>query len=226
LANAKITLNQLLARPNEIEFEVADSIDIAASLSYEALQQKTLSSNSQLVIAEKNRNLARLGIREAQALWYPRIGLNLGYNFTKSESNAGFALSNRNIGFTANVTASFNLFDGFNTKRELENANIAESNSELEYRETRTQVKADLAKAYQNYQNSLRLVALERENLEVARENVEMTLARYEVGTITSLEFREAQKNLIDTETRLISAQFDAKRWETELRRLSGEVVR
>jgi outer membrane protein TolC len=226
LANAKITLNQLLARPVEIEFDVADSIDIAPKLSREALAQQALSNNSLLTIAATNRNVARMEVRAAQALWYPEIGLNVGYTFTKSESNAGFLLSNRNLGFSANISASFNLFNGFNNKRELENAGLAESNSELAYRQTRTQVEADLAKAYQNYENSLRLVALERENVEVARENVEMTLARYEVGTITSLEFREAQKNLIDTEARLISAQFDAKRWETELRRLSGEVGR
>jgi outer membrane protein len=56
--------------------------------------------------------------------------------------------------------------------------------------------------------------------------NVDVALEQFEVGTITSVELREVQEQFIQAESRLLTAQFEAKQAEVELLRLSGQLLR
>jgi outer membrane protein TolC len=77
---------------------------------------------------------------------------------------------------------------------------------------------------FRSYQNNLELVDLERDNLSNAEQTLDIALERFRLGTISSLELREAQRSFLESENRLINAEFEAKVAETELLRLSGEL--
>jgi outer membrane protein TolC len=226
VANAKITLNQILARDRSTAFTVADSIDIDTGLDYETLRREALASNSLLQTARVAQSLAQVDLRSAKADRYPTVGVILGYNLLQNDAQTGQVASNRNLGLTYGLTASMNLYDGLNTDRETENAKIAIESSDITYTEAREQVEADLLKAYGNYRNRLDVVALEQENLALARENFSLAQERYKVGVLIPLELREAQNALVAAESRLVSARYDAKLAETELLRLSGRLAR
>jgi outer membrane protein TolC len=66
---------------------------------------------------------------------------------------------------------------------------------------------------------------LEKQNLIAAEENLDIALERLRLGNITPLEFRETQINLFNAKSRLVAAQFEAKSAETELLRLSGQLI-
>jgi outer membrane protein TolC len=63
-------------------------------------------------------------------------------------------------------------------------------------------------------------------NVAVARENVNIAFEKYKLGSINDIELREIQQKLIDAEYQLISSQFEAKKAEVELDRLSGELLK
>jgi outer membrane protein TolC len=63
-------------------------------------------------------------------------------------------------------------------------------------------------------------------NVEVARENVNIAFEKYKLGSINDIELREIQQKLIDAEYQLISSQFEAKKAEVEIDRLSGELLK
>jgi outer membrane protein TolC len=69
-------------------------------------------------------------------------------------------------------------------------------------------------------------LALELENIELARENVTIQLERFRQGVSTYLELREAQISMLQANARLISAMYNTKVAETELLRLKGDLVR
>ena len=72
----------------------------------------------------------------------------------------------------------------------------------------------------------LQLLDLEEANIQLARQNVAIALERYRLGLLTPLALREAQRNELDAETRLLDIRYAAKQAETALRRLSGGLVR
>jgi outer membrane protein TolC len=132
--------------------------------------------------------------------------------------------SSRSYDLTYGLTLSFDVFDGLNRRRRLENAAVRQRTAELVVEDVRTQLTADLTSAFTNYRNRLELVALERENLEATSANVAIALERFELGEITSVELREVQEQLIQAESRLLAAQFEAKQAEITLLQLSGQL--
>ena len=221
----KVNLNQLMGRDVSNDFNVADTILVDKKLNLDDLKNRMLEKNTTLQIAKKNQNLAEINLRLARAELFPRISLVGGYDYTKSESEAGFIKSNNNYSLSYGVSANLNLFNGLNTRRKIENAEIGIENSQLTYDQTKTGVEANLLNTYKKYLNSLQLVQLEEENLKVALESVDIALEKLKLGNITPLEFRETQRKLINAKSRLVSAQYDAKSAETELLRISGQLI-
>ena len=222
----KVSLNQLMGRDVNTDFGVKDTILVNENLNLDGLKDLSLLRNTDLYIAKRTLNLAEINLNFARSEWFPTISLVGGYNYTNSESQAGFIKSNKNYSLNYGISASFNLFNGLNTSRKIENAEIEIENSKLNYDLVRTGIEANLLNIYKKYLNSLELVNLEEENLTIARESVDIALERLRLGNITPLEFRETQQKLIDAKSRLVSAQYDAKSAETELLRLSGQLIK
>lgn len=222
LANDKAFFNQLLGRPANADFVVADTIALDPSLSFENLRTAALAQNRALQAAEQDRQVAAHTIREIRADRFPSVNLALGYGYSNLNAESGILATNRALDLTYGLSLSYDLFDGFERRRRAQNATVALTNADLALEDLRTQLDAQLVSLHQNYKTSLELIALEQENLEYVRQNVEVALERFRLGTITSVELREVQEMLTQAQSRLIAAQFEAKRTETELLRLSG----
>lgn len=222
--SAKVLLNELLGREIDRQYWVQDEIPVNRELDYAEIVANALSNNLQLAAAKTNQRVTELEIREIDAERYPEIDLNMGYGYNLNESGAGFLELSRTTGFNYGVTARITLFDGFDVNRRKQNARIQLKNQQLTLEEQQQQVKADLNTQFTGYQRYLRLVELEEENLTYAQQSLDIALERFKLGTITSIELREAQRTLIDAESRLIQARYQAKVAETELFRLMGMV--
>lgn len=223
--NAKVDLNTLLARPPETEMSVPDQIDANLQLELESLREKALSSNPNLLLARRNQSISYLEMRELQADLLPQVGVNIGYNYATSEAEAGFVLGRRSNGIGYGISAQMNLFNGFNRRRQIQNAQILIENSEQQLEQLNLQLVANLQTTFVDYTNSIVLLELESENLEIAKETAEIALDRYRLGRSNALELREAQVNAVEAESRLINAIYSTKIAEIELLRLSGQIL-
>lgn len=228
LKNAQINLNQLLARDPNMEFAVMDSIQITPDLQFEEARTQALNQNPNLLWARVNQELAVLDVRSAQAARFPVLGITSAYVFNQSEAepiNPFSTISNQSKGFNYGLTLAVPIFNGFNRTRVVQNARIAIRNTETQFAETQQLIESDLARAYSRYQNRIRILELEQTNIQLARQNTEVALERYKLGLLTALELREAQRNQLVAENRLIDIQFEAKAAEIELRRLSSTLI-
>jgi len=208
------------------DFTVSDSIPLRTDFDYEELLNLAEKKNSSLQAADISKRILELEAGIIRSESYPQISLSAGYNFLKSEADAGLLKSNQSYGYNYGIGASWNLFNGLNTRRNLENAGIMIENSNLLYEQTLMQVRSDLQNAFKVFENSIEQTNLELQNLKAAEENVDIALERLKLGNISPLEFREAQTDLLDAQNRLVSSQVDAKIAETELLRISGILIK
>jgi outer membrane protein len=153
------------------------------------------------------------------------VGLTAGYNYNLAESNSGFLRSNEAVGWTYGANLRFNLFDGFSLRRDYRNAGLAISGAGLQYDEVKAAVEADLARARDEYGNAMQMLGLERDNLETARQTLDMAMERLRLGSITALDLRAVQEKFVAAETRLTEARYEAKRAETQLLLLAGRLT-
>ncbi|WP_308601430.1 TolC family protein [uncultured Dysgonomonas sp.] len=227
LYTSRISLNQMMAADNIEQLIVTtDSIiEFNQFINKEDVWQKTLSSNTFLLLSNKNKNLSLLDLKTAQSENYPYLKLNAGYGYTKNIYNTGTIDNQNNLGLTYGLTLGFNLFDGFNRKRKQKNARIEVENKELQYEQTILSIKADFSNMWMAYRNNIDLTNLEKENVQTAKENHEIAIERYKLGDLSGIELREAQNSLLEAEERLVQAEYNTKLCEISLMQISGQVI-
>lgn len=222
--NLKITLNTLLARDLQQDFQVIREVAIDETLTLGNLLEQSKSTNPDLILISINRRLAELEEKTVKANRYPTVRLNGGYNFSESESSLGFVAESRSRGLTYGITASVNIFDGFNQRRNERIAKIRIENADLQLSQINQQIESEIAQAFNVYKTNLELVKLEEKNEQIARQNMNITLDKYKIGTLSAVEFRDAQENFINAVSRFNSAKTQAKLSETLLMELIGKI--
>ena len=222
--NLKINLNSLMARDLNIEFDVEREVEYDDSLIYDELLNKAKEYNPDLQIIAINKRMAELEVKRVKGNRYPIVRLNTGYNFSESESSLGFVSSSNSRGFNYGVTASINIFDGFNQRRNERVAKIQLENSGLMIDQQNLLIKTAMSTAYESYQTNLSLARLEENNADIARQNLNITLEKYKIGTISAVEFRDAQENFINAVSRFNSSRLQAKLSELALKEMIGNI--
>lgn len=224
IQTARINLNELLAVAPSDEFIVKDTILITENLRLEDLLENANLNNKQYLVTQRQENVAFLQLRELQAQRLPSFNLNGAYANNTLNSQAGFLLQNQRQGFNYGANITLNLFSGFTLNKRIQSAKVAKYNAELALELYQIQMTSDIHRAYTAYENSKKLLEIERKNYEVAVENTDIALERFRLGIANYLEFRDAQVNLLTAEDRLISSLFNIKESEIELLRLSGKI--
>ncbi|OYX84073.1 MAG: transporter [Flavobacteriales bacterium 32-34-25] len=223
-ANTKILLNQILARDTKIDFTVNNIFKVDANLKLDELSNLAQKQNPQLQAQIINKRVAELQLKQVKATRYPTIRINSGYNFTETESSLGFTTQSSARGFNYGFSASLNLFDGFAQHRNEKIAHLAIENAKLQIDQQNLNLETQLATAYQTYLTNLKLIELEKNNETIAKQNLAITLDKFHIGTITTLEFRTAQLNYVNATVRYTNAQFQAKISEIGLKELAGKL--
>jgi outer membrane protein TolC len=221
---AKTQLNLLMGRSLETDFLVNDSIALQDSFSYTELLNAVRNKNIEIRLADVQQQAAKLTLNQVRAGRYPGISVNTGYSFSNSSSALGFAREATGRGLTYGITASMPLFNGYLQSRNEKNANIGVSSAQIQFKQTQQRIEAQLQQAFQTYSTNLILVRLETQNQQTAKQNMEISMEKFRLGSLSALEFREAQLNYLSACARASDAQFQAKQAEIALKQLIGEL--
>lgn len=212
------------------DYEVTDSIPINFQLTLEEIQNNFEQSSPLLQINRKNIDIAGISIKEIKAERYPVVEFNSAYNFSLTNNdvalNPFLPLTNQNRGFNYGFTAAIPILNYRNTDRLVAQAELNYGYQQLLYASEVSRLNLNVINAYDTYVLQKKALALEEENILLAKENVNITLETYRLGTATFIQLREAEQSLEDAYDRLIAARYNAKVAETELLRLKGELVK
>ncbi len=221
---AKSNFNNLLGRTPGVEFDTQEEIEPDASVSLTSITEKASAGNYDLLLAQSNLGVLLQQKREILAQRLPTVTLNGNINYSQNKNDAGFTLFSRNSGPNGNITLAVPLFNGGNNIRQMKVADITIQNQRTSIEQIKNQVQTSILNAFYNFKNALNLVQLEKENLELIRENNLIATERFKKLSITSLELRQVQLDYINSQTRYINALFLAKIAETEMKLLAGDL--
>lgn len=228
LANAKRDLNVVLGRAVHTSVNVETGITYAIDLNLADLLEKAESNNANLLQTKKSMELGKLDIKINKSGWRPNVVLTSSYAWNKINSDATnrfSPLSNLQTGFNAGVNLSWNIFDGGRTKTKVANAKIALATQEIQKVQQEEQLKRDVYNAWETYQNALFTLQVQESNVNTNKRNFERTNEQYKLGQITSLDFRQAQVNLLNAKLNASQAKYEAKNAEFQLLQLAGAIL-
>lgn len=219
-----IRLNEMMALDDmETHFVTTDdSITVNTGLQRGELWKNAMANNTSLLIAIQNRSISQMDLKMAQSRNYPYLKFTAGYDYRYSHYHYNAYDAQRQIGPSYTLSAGITLFDGMNRKREQQNARIRLENQDLALEQYKNAMKADMSNLWIAYTNNLKLWEIEQNNEVVARSNFDIAMERYRLRELSGIELREAQLSLLQSEERLLTAQYNIKLCEISLRLLSG----
>ncbi len=224
IANLKTTLNSLLVRELNTPFVVINEVLIDEGLVLENLLEQASHHNPDLLFISMSKRIAELDLKTVKANRYPTVRLNAGYNFSESESSLGFVAKSNSRGLNYGVTASVNIFDGFNQRRNERIAKLRIENVNLQMEQQAVFIESAMTQAYQSYLTNIALSQMEEKNEAIARQNMNITMDKFKIGSISAVEFRDAQENYLNSIIRLNAAKLQAKLSELQLKELVGQI--
>lgn len=181
--------------------------------------------NLTLSAARQSADVSRLNARVAKTYFFPTLNLNGGYSYSRTESQAGFALFSQSYGPTGGLSLSVPVFQGGNIRRNAKVASLQAFKDELTYEKQHTSVHRQYRIAWRDYRMSVAAYRLEQENIGYAKENLDIQKARFQVGIATTLEMREAEDSYVQALLRLYNACYNVKVNETKVLELESNLV-
>ena len=233
LARLRITHETAMARLNEImgvpEFRAFTATD-TIRLDYPTVDAREVAAllerNSEVRVGREQLRASTSRIGEARAGAWPRLLAGFGYGTTRTENDFGTLLHARSTGVNGSLALTWNLFDGWSNATQVTRARLQASSSQATLDQTLSRVRQQFIVARHRYVTDRDIVGMEQDMLELARENVTVAMEAYRAGSISGLQLREAENSYEQALERSIAARYQAKLSETELMRISGDLVK
>lgn len=226
--NQKVTLTT----PLEVDSENYDPA---------ALEEQLLASNPQLRTLRMNEDLAATNTRLIETEYKPTISFTAGANYdiniatgtqtfdfgggqpVREQELPGVAA--RTLSGQLGVTASYLIYDGGARDVRRQTARLQEITSKLNTESVGQQLRATLQNTLSRYENQLDIIAITESLISNAEQNIGIAEERFKGGRINSFDYRAIQLSLVNAEFQLLNAQLNLKNTETEILRLTGQIV-
>ncbi len=222
-----------LRRDIGLELNGAAPIQSVISVNGELdFRPRAFSLEQALTIAEKERpELLQLALelesagqlREAATAEYlPNLSIGASYGADKSQFSDD--LDDEYHGWKAGVQTSWNLFNGFQTKGRVQQAESAASLVRIQRAKQRLDIEVEVRRAHANLTEAHALVSASIQVVTQAEESYRLARARADAGSATQLDVLDSQVALTEARTNKIQALFDYNLALAEMERALGEL--
>ncbi len=223
VTQSKTELLRLLTAKVDSTVQIADTIIVENNITLQSVLDK-LPANADVAAADDQIAINKLIVKETNALRYPSIRANAGYNFTRNQSAAGQLLLNQNFGPVIGVSLAVPIFNGNIFKKQAEVANINVRNAMLQKDIILRDYRAVITNQYQAYISTISRLENEKENYRLSGQLLDLVLQRFQLRQATIIDVKNAQKSFEESGFRLVNLSYVAKASEIELRRLSNQL--
>lgn len=225
LENAKRDLNFIMGQDVTTDLSVDNAISIRTDLTRDEVVLSAESQNLELRINSNNLKINEYAIGASKSIWMPTVNANAGYQYRGTEDpNGAFLIGSNNYGPQAGVSLNWTLFNG-SSQTQIKNAKLNLINQQIEKKSLTQQIKSLALNTYTTYKNQLYILNSQADNVATAKDNFNRSKDAFALGQINSIEFRQAQLNLLNAEQALSSAKYDAKNAEFQVLAVMGKLV-
>lgn len=226
LTNSKRNLNLLLGRNVNEDFRVDTNVLFNLIFDFQTLLDKAKEYNIEVQKINKDIQISEYDIKISKSSLYPFLNLNASYGYNNSNNNQTSLFETvKSDGFNAGLSLSWNIFDGGSTKTRIQNAKIYAENVLVEKEQVNNELERNVANALEIYNNAIFILKAEEKNVETNNMNFSRSEEQFKLGQISSIEFRLAQVNLLNAQSNLNQAKYDAKNAEIFLINLTGDLL-
>jgi outer membrane protein TolC len=163
-------------------------------------------------------NASAAAVRASETQYLPTISLGAGYNW----SNDGRLTGALRSGWIVALSTSFPLFNGFVREASVTQAKVAAEVATSTSADAKRFVRAEAHRLLGNLRVAEQDIALSRESVRLATEELRVIQARYRAGIATILDVLTSQTALVQADLAFVSARFTYQIARASLEALLG----
>ena len=184
-------------------------------------------NNTKLKIYNKAVEISGYELKAIRSTYLPTIGLIGSYDWNESINDNPYAFFNKNIydGISGGVNLRWDIFNSGKRVTANKNARVMLENSKIEKEKAYLMFQKELNNSYETYKNNLFILDVQEQSLNTSNNNFLRNLEKYDIGIVSSIEFRNAQLNLLNAKLSRNTARYEAKLSELYFLKLSGVIV-
>ena len=212
LLNAKRDLYVVLGKNESPNFSVDTQLNFIVTEDKKGLFAKVKANNVNLLQNENNIKVSDFQLKAYKSGYLPTLGLTSSYGWAKNNNNsASFLQESTNTGLSTGFSLKWDLFKGGKTRTQVQNAKINYETQQFYKQQIELQINRDFNNAWEDYKTKLFILQTQQKNVETNKRNFSRTNEQFSLGQITSIEFRQAQVNLLNAQSYLNKAKYAAK---------------
>ena len=227
LSNTKRDLNLIMNVDLESDFEVVEDVEFIDEKETENFFNAGLSNNTMFQILDKDVEISNLELKAIKSTYLPTVQLRGSYGWNETIDEIAYNPVNEfsSKGVSTGINISIPIFDGGKRITATKNARINLENSLIQKNKSELEIIKNIRNTYETYKNNLFLLQIQEKSYQTSKLSFSRFEEKYSLGLVSSLEFRQAQINLLRAELLLNSSLFESKISELVFLKLTGKIV-
>jgi outer membrane protein len=213
-------LRSMVINPNT-EIMVKDTILVDKDIRWENIEVN-LKKNPAFLVADVQININKILERETNARRYPSVTVNTGYNYSMSQSSAGFTLLNQNYGPFIGMAVTIPIYTGTVNTRQVQIAKVNTQNARIQREIIVQNFQNIAAKSWEAYTSNMKLIESERQNYALAQKLLKLITQKVQLGNATTVDIIIAQQSFENSGYRLNNLSYNAKIAEITLKQIGN----
>ena len=215
---AILSLSQVLQVPfNSFDVQIIDLDPPTQQLMYNdisSILDYAFKNRSEIKVAEKNIEAAKLGKEISKSGFYPSVslsyGLNTGANFSNlTNDNSFFQQINDNRGHSFALNLNIPVFSRFQNQTALAKAKIQVENSNLALEQAKVDLESNIQLAFNDAKAALKSYISSNKSVIARQLSFDNAKERYNNGALNSLDLEQNRTQLVNSQSSLIQAKYD-----------------
>lgn len=224
---AMYNLNLAMSTEIDAYWSIEDKINVPNNdYAVGLLRDRMLNDNTTLKYQYINQKVIEQNITLAKGDIMPKLDVKAGGRYNFSLTDNGLSKLERNsLEPYAGLTLSATIFAGQIKQRNISIASIQSKIGEVSIEQIKREMTTTLMNEYDNYDYNRKLLELATRELEVAKINLDLSLERFNGGTINSFDYRAVQLAYLKAAYNKEQLIFAVLKANVELSRLTGGLV-
>ena len=228
LSNTKRDLNLIMNIDLESNFEVDEEVSFINLLEIEKFYNSGLTSNTMYQILNIDVEISSLELKAIKSTYLPVVQLTGSYGWNENINTNPYGLYNKFVQtgtIYGGVDITLPIFNGGKRITATKNARISLENSKIQKNKNELEIIKNIRNAYETYKNNLFLLKIQEKSFQTSKLSYSKFEENYSLGLVSSIEFRQAQTNLLKAELSLNNSTYETKISELVFLKLTGEII-
>ena len=228
LSNTKRDLNLIMNIDLESKFEIDEEVSFINLLEIEKFYNSGLSNNTMYQILNIDVEISSLELKAIKSTYLPVVQLTGSYGWNENINTNPYGLYNKFVQtgtVYGGVDITLPIFNGGKRITATKNARLNLENSKIQKNKIELEIIKNIRNAYETYKNNLFLLKIQEKSYQTSKLSYSKFEENYSLGLVSSIEFRQAQTNLLKAELSLNNSTYETKISELVFLKLTGEII-